>query len=66
MCEAKIYLKTDGQERKIMEDVVRVQPEGDTYLLVSLLGEQKLVQARIESIDFLKHTIRLRQSESVD
>jgi predicted RNA-binding protein len=61
MCEARIYLSGDGDERKIMEDVVLVQPEGDAYLLVTLLGEQKLVRGRIEKIDFLKHTVHLGQ-----
>jgi predicted RNA-binding protein len=61
MCEARIYLKEDGEERKIMEDVVLVQPQGDAFLLVSLLGEQKLVRGRIEKIDFLKHTVHLDQ-----
>jgi len=59
MCEAKVYLSGDGEEQKIMEDVVLMQPEGDAYLLVSLLGEQRLVRGRIEKIDFLKHTIHL-------
>jgi len=59
MCEAKIYVSEDGEDRQIMEDVALVQPEGDAYLLVSLLGEQKLVQGRIEKIDFLKHTVHL-------
>jgi predicted RNA-binding protein len=61
MCEAKVYLDNDGEEQQIMEDVVLVQPEGEAYLLVSLLGEQKLVQGRIEKIDFLRHTVHLSQ-----
>jgi predicted RNA-binding protein len=60
MCEAKVYLGGD-EERPIMEDVVLVQPEGEAYLLVSLLGEQKLIQGRIERIDFLRHTVHLSQ-----
>ena len=64
MCEAKIYLSEDGQEKKIMDNAVLVQPEGDTYLLISLLGEQKLVRGRIEKIDLLKHTVHLRQEQA--
>jgi len=61
MCEAKVYLSEDGKEQKIMEDVVLVQPEpeNDAYLLVNILGEQKLVQGRIEKIDFLRHVVYL-------
>jgi predicted RNA-binding protein len=63
MCEAKIYLSKEGEEQKVMEDVVLVQPEGGAYLLVTLLGEQKLIRGRIEKIDFLKHTVHLSPSQ---
>jgi predicted RNA-binding protein len=59
MCEATVYLTEDGQEKKIMQDVVLVQPEGDAWLLVTLLGEQKLVRGTIKKLDFLKHTVHL-------
>jgi len=61
MCETKVYVSDDGEEQKIMEDVVLVQPEPESnaYLLVNILGEQKLVQGRIEKIDFLRHTVYL-------
>ena len=59
MCEAKVYISQDGKDQKIMEDVMLVQPEEEAYLLVNLLGEQKLVQGRIEKIDFLHHALYL-------
>ena len=61
MCEARVYVSRDGEEQKIMEDVVLVQPEPESgaYLLVNILGEQKLVQGRIEKIDFLRHAVYL-------
>jgi predicted RNA-binding protein len=64
MCEATVYLTDDGQEeRKIMRDVMLMQPEGDAWLLVTLLGEQKLVRGTIEKLDFLRHTVHLRQQQ---
>ena len=62
MCEAKVYLEKDEQEHLIMENVTLMQPEGEEYLLVNLLGEQKLIQGQIERIDFLKHAIYLSDS----
>ncbi len=59
MCEATVYFSDDKEGNPIMKDVVLVEPEGDAYLLVSLLGEQKLVQGSIEKIDFLKHTVHM-------
>ena len=38
MCETKVYVSDDGEEQKIMEDVVLVQPEGDAYLLGNCSG----------------------------
>jgi predicted RNA-binding protein len=65
MCEAKVYVAKNGDEEQIMQDVVLVQPEGETCLLVNLLGEQKLVPGRIERIDFLKHTVHLSQAQEL-
>jgi len=62
MCEATVYVKTDGQEKEIMRDVALLEPEADTLILSSLLGEQKLVRGRIVRLDFLKHTILIEEA----
>lgn len=63
MCEATVYVKTDGQEEELLRDVVLMQPDGDAWLLVTLLGEQKLVRGTIVKLDFLKHTVHLSRPE---
>ncbi len=65
MCEAKVYLDRGDEAEKIMEDVVfvRPDPESGAYLLVNILGEQRLVQGSIEQIDFLRHTVHLRPAD---
>jgi len=42
---------------------VLIQPEDDAYLLVNILGEQKLVQGHIVKMDFLKHTVHLSRPQ---
>lgn len=61
MCEVAAFLAVDGGERKIMESVVLLEPEGDLLLLRSLLGEQKLLRARLKSVDFLRNRIVLEE-----
>lgn len=61
MCEATAYLVVGDHEKRIMQDVVLLEPEGDQLLLVDLLGEQKLVRARIKKADFLRHRIVLEE-----
>jgi predicted RNA-binding protein len=62
MCEASVYLVKDGEEKKIMQDVTLVQPEGDTVFMSTLLGEQKIVPGHIARIDFLKHTVFVEET----
>ena len=55
MCQAKVYL--DGN--KIMEDVIWLEPTQDGFLLRSLFDDSREVNGRLESIDLLKHQVRL-------
>jgi predicted RNA-binding protein len=64
MCEANVFVVRDGESSLIMENVVSVRPEGNTILLVDLFGEQKIITARIERVDLLKHEITLSTGES--
>ncbi|HAL61813.1 MAG TPA: RNA-binding protein [Chloroflexi bacterium] len=65
MCQATAYLLDSGHEQniKIMEDVVLVEPKGESISLTGLLGERKSVQGRLKSIDFLKHVVLLQGAE---
>jgi len=64
MCETTVYLLREGREEAIMRDVMLLQPEGDAFLLVNLLGEQKLVRGNIKKIDFLKHTLVFEEAKT--
>lgn len=61
MCEATVYLIEGGQEKKIMQDVVLLEPEGDQVRLIDLMGEQMLVRGRIKKADFLRHRVTLEE-----
>jgi predicted RNA-binding protein len=63
MCEAKVYVTEDGEDRRVMEDVVLIRPEGDGYLLVNILGQEKRVRGRLKQIDLLRHTVHLSGGE---
>lgn len=59
MCESKVYLVDEVGAHPIMVDVASVQQEAGVYLLVNLLGEQRLVRGRITRVDFLSHSVYL-------
>jgi predicted RNA-binding protein len=59
MCESKVFLLKDGEETLLMEDVVRIEVDGEDIRLFGLLGERVDVKARITLMDMKKHRILL-------
>jgi predicted RNA-binding protein len=64
MCQSNAYLERDGQQRLIIEDVGLIRPEGDKILLISIFGEEELVDANIKMIDLLHHKIVLEKTQT--
>ncbi len=61
MCESNVYLKKDGNEELIMENVAAVTPVSEgTFILKGLLGESMEVKAVIEDINLMGHRITLK------
>ncbi len=63
MCEANAYLLEDSGEKLIMKAVDTVEPEGDGLLLVNIFGEQKVLKARIVSLELVDHKIFLEATD---
>lgn len=63
MCQATIYLIQNGQEEEIMRDVVLLEPEGDGLRIQAFFEQPVTIRARVERIDFLKHTVTLQSLE---
>jgi predicted RNA-binding protein len=59
MCQATVYLVQDGQEEEILRDVVLLEPAEDGLRLQAFFEEPITVRARVDRIDFLKHTVTL-------
>jgi predicted RNA-binding protein len=59
MCQATVYLAQDGQEKELMRDVILLEPVEEGLRLQAFFEEPVTVRARVERIDFLKHTVTL-------
>jgi predicted RNA-binding protein len=59
MCELTVFLLSDGEKEKVMEDVATITPEGDRLILTDLLGRQQIVEARIKELRLLEHKVFL-------
>ncbi len=66
MCLAEVYL-TDGQQagagELVLADVAYIESEEDGFLVTTMFGETKMVQAKIHAVDFMKNTVTLRPRE---
>jgi predicted RNA-binding protein len=61
MCLATVYIEDDGQREKVMQDVAWIKPESGGLQLIAFLGESKLFQAKIKSIDLVNSSIVLER-----
>ena len=62
MCIATVYVDEAGQIEEVMQDVISVESANHGILLTTLLGEEKVLQAKVKYIDFLKHTVTIESS----
>ena len=63
MCEANAYYHKNGEEELILESVDVVEPEEEgQFRLVSLFGEQKIIKAKLKSMNLVNHKILFEES----
>ena len=63
MCLSTVYIQSQGQRVKVMQDVAQMESNKDGYLLVGLLGDQKLVKGVIRKIDFVDDHLVIFEEE---
>jgi predicted RNA-binding protein len=61
MCLATVYVEHNGQKEDVMRDVVWIKPGSHGLQLITLMGESRLFQANIKSIDLMKGSIILEK-----
>ena len=63
MCEASAYVLKDGREELILQDVDLIEPDGDNLRLVNIFGEQKVLKAKILSLNLVNHKVLLVEQD---
>ncbi|AEA46140.1 CooT family nickel-binding protein [Archaeoglobus veneficus] len=57
MCESKVVKRKNGEEELLMEDVVRIEVDGDKIRLFGIFGEFKEISGRIVLMDMRSHRV---------
>ncbi len=53
MCLSTVYVNSGSEQKEIMKDVARMEPEGKGYWMIDLLGEKKFIEGIIETINLM-------------
>lgn len=61
MCLATVYVEDEGQREEVMQDVAWIQPQSGGLQLITFLGESRLFQAEIKSINLMDSSIVLKR-----
>lgn len=62
MCLSTVYIKSADRRINVMQDVAQMECNQEGYLQTGLLGDQKFVEGRIISVDFVDdHTVVLEK-----
>lgn len=59
MCESSVFIEKEGSRELLMDDVVRVDIDGDEIKLTGILGERQATKGRIKEINLMTHTISI-------
>jgi len=54
MCLSTVCMDTGGTQKDIMQDVARIEAEGEGFWLSDLFGEKTFVKGSIQSIDLVE------------
>jgi predicted RNA-binding protein len=60
MCMVSVWIKKDGEEESLLEEVAFIRFKGGKLILSTLFGEEKSVEAKIEEIDFVNSKVLLK------
>ena len=63
MCLSTVYIQSEDRRIKIMQDVAQMESNQEGYLLIGLLGDQKLAKGITRKIDFVDDNIVILEPE---
>ena len=63
MCLSTVYIQSGDRRIKVMQDVAQIEYNQEGYLLIGLLGDQKLVKGVIRKIDFVDDHLVILEPE---
>lgn len=65
MCLSTLYMHGEDEQKEIMQDVARIEAEGEGFWFINLFGERKFVEGNIKTVDLMdEHFIVVTKGNS--
>ena len=64
MCEVKVFKREKDEEVLLLRDVYLIEEEADGLRFETIFGEQKVLEAEIESISLTENKVVIREKGS--
>lgn len=61
MCEANAYIRQEGRDELLIEQVDKIVPKGEELFLENIFGQQKIIRAKIIEMGLVDHKIILER-----
>jgi len=65
MCLSTLYMNVGNEQKEIMQDVARIEAEGEGFWFFNLFGEKTFVEGAIQTVDLMDgHFVVLTRNNS--
>ncbi len=61
MCEVKVFKREKDEEVLLLRDVYLIEEEADGLRFETIFGEQKVLEAEIESVSLTENKVVIRE-----
>ena len=61
MCLSKAWFRGESTDEAVMENIARIRIENGKVILISLFGEERIIKATVEEVDFTHNSIMLER-----
>jgi len=53
MCLSTVHMSSGNEQKEIMKDIVRIEAEGQGFWFITLFGERRFIEGRMQTVDLM-------------
>ena len=53
MCLSTVHMSSGNEQEEIMKDIARIEAEGQGFWFITLFGERRFIEGRMQTVDLM-------------